>query len=58
MLNKIAVLFKTPTMLTKICGGELRDILDTRRAGEALEDIAAIWSGMFPVEQYKLFLAE
>ena len=54
LLNKISVLLKTPTMLTKICDGELRNVLDTRQAGEALENIATLWNEMFPVEKYKL----
>ena len=54
LLNKIAALLKTPTMLAKICDGELRDVLDTRQAGEALENVAVLWSEMFPVEKYKL----
>ena len=55
LLNRIAALLKTPTMLAKICGGELRSALDTRQAGEALENIAALWREMYPVEQrYKL----
>jgi len=54
LLNRIAALLKTPTMLAKICGGELRSALDTRQAGEALENIATLWNEMFPVERYKL----
>ena len=54
LLNRIAALLKTPTMLAKICKGELRRTLDTRQAGEALENIAALWNEMFPVERYKL----
>ena len=54
LLDRIAALLKTPTMLAKICDGELRNVLDTRQAGEALENIATLWSGMFPVERYKL----
>ena len=54
LLDKISVLLRTPTMLTKICNGELRDILDTRQAGEPLENIATLWDEMFPVEKYKL----
>ena len=57
LLNRIAALLKTPTMLAKICGGELRNALDTRQAGEALENIATLWSAMFPVERYKLIHA-
>ena len=57
LLNRIAALLKTPTMLAKICGGELRNALDTRQAGEALENIATLWSAMFPVECYKLIHA-
>lgn len=57
LLNRIAALLKTPTMLAKICGGELRNALDTRQAGEALENIATLWSTMFPVERYKLIHA-
>ena len=54
LLKQIAKLLKTPTMLAKICGGELRSALDTRQAGEALENIATLWNEMFPVERYKL----
>lgn len=54
LLNKIAALLKTPTMLMKICDGELRNVLDTRQAGEALENIATLWNEMSPVEKYKL----
>ena len=54
LLNKIAALLKTPTMLAKICDGELRNVLDTRQAGEALENVAVLWNEMFPVEKYKL----
>ena len=57
LLNRIAALLKTPTMLAKICDGELRSTLDTRQAGEALENIATLWSEMFPVERYKLIHA-
>ena len=54
LLKQIAKLLKTPTMLAKICGGELRSALDTRQAGEALENIATLWNEMFPLERYKL----
>ena len=57
LLNRIAALLKTPTMLAKICGGKLRNALDTRQAGEVLENIATLWSAMFPVERYKLIHA-
>ena len=57
LLNRIAALLKTPTMLAKICDGELRNVLDTRQAGKALENIATLWSEMFPVQRYKLIHA-
>ena len=57
LLNRIAALLKTPTMLAKICDGELRNVLDTPQAGEALENIATLWSEMFPVQRYKLIHA-
>lgn len=57
LLNRITALLKTPTMLAKICGGELRNALDTPQAGGALENIATLWSAMFPVERYKLIHA-
>ena len=57
LLKQIAKLLKTPTMLAKICDGELRNVLDTRQAGEALENIATLWSEMFPVQRYKLIHA-
>ena len=52
--DRIAVLLKTPTMLANICKGELRDILDTKQAGEALDGLSTIWSAMFPVEKYNI----
>ena len=54
LLNRIAVLLKTPTMLANICKGELRDILDTKQAGEALDGLSTVWNAMFPVEKYKV----
>ena len=52
--DRIAVLLKTPTMLANICKGELRDILDTKQAGEALDGLPTIWCAMFPVEKYNI----
>jgi len=57
LINKIASLLKTPTMLAKICNGELQSALNEKQTGEALDGLAAIWTEMFPVERYKLIHA-
>ena len=54
LLNQLTVLLKTPTMLANICTGELKELLDTRQAGEALDGLSTVWNAMYPVERYNL----
>ena len=41
-------------MLANICKGDLRDVLDTKQAGEALDGLSTVWNTIFPVEKYKI----
>lgn len=54
LLDQIGKLFRTPTMLAKICDERLSQVLNAPQAGQALSNISAVWAQMFPVERYKL----
>lgn len=54
LLTQIGRLFRTPTILAKICNDEFAVVLNNQQTGQALSSIHTVWSQMFPVEQHKL----